>query len=195
MNHRRGLIAQIHQLLTIPRWGLADLLYTLLVIVITAGLVNRIDWAIKTPPLPPGWTVVAAPPISPVATDNMTEPPVTPTPITKKSVDDMVVASAEKYGKSDEDINRLRVTLHFHLFKESRYGAVKRCGDSGRACGPLQFWAETFTAYRRVMIAQGHAREIGSRLDLETAIDTTAWALANGRQLAWGPLKRGEIKL
>jgi hypothetical protein len=36
---------------------------------------------------------------------------------------------------------------------------------------------------------------MGSRLDMENAIDTAAWAIADGRETAWGPIARGEIKL
>src|SRR3990172_9113010 len=196
MKNRQSLIARIHQLTNTPRWGVGDLLYLCLVVIITISIANRIEWARSAPQLPPGWTIMAAPPVSPLGTGNTTtEPTVTPTPITQKSIDAMVAASAQKYGKSDDDVDRIKVTLHFLLYRESRYGKNKKCGDNSRACGPLQFWAETFSSYRQAMISQGHATEVGSRYDIETAIDTTAWALTSGKSLAWGPLLRREIKL
>src|SRR3989304_1525860 len=198
MKNRQSLIARIHRLTNTPRWGIGDLLYLCVVVLITLGIANRIAWAKSAPQLPPGWTIMAAPPVSPVGTGNTTtEPTASPTPITQKSIDAMiatqksidamVAASAQKYGKSDDDVDRIKVTLHFLLYRESRYGKNKKCGDNSRACGPLQFWAETFSSYRQAMISQGHATEVGSRYDIETAIDTTAWALTTGKSLAWGP--------
>src|SRR3990167_1517533 len=146
MKNRQSLIARIHQLTNTPRWGIGDLLYLCLVVIITISIANRIEWARSAPQLPPGWTIMAAPPVSPVGTGNTTtEPTASPTPITQKSIDAMiatqksidamVAASAQKYGKSDDDVDRIKVTLHFLLYRESRYGKNKKGGDRYNSLG------------------------------------------------------------
>jgi hypothetical protein len=115
----------------------------------------------------------------------------TPTP----DVDKLVDTYSKKYGKTRYEQNRIKVALHFLLLKEQNYGGSNNCGDSGKACGPLQFHEPTYIAYRNIMIKKGFVMEIGSRLDMENAIETTAWAISDGREIAWGPIARGEIKL
>lgn len=117
----------------------------------------------------------------------------TPTPTPK--IDDLVDTYSKKYGKTRYQANAIKVKLHFLLLKEQNYGGSNNCGDSGKACGPLQFHEPTYKAYRKIMIKNGFVTELGSRLDMEDAIETTAWAISDGRETAWGPIARGEIKL
>lgn len=63
-------------------------------------------------------------------------------------------------------------------------------GDGGKAGGPFQFHQPTWEGYRKEMIKAGVATEIGSRYDFKESSRTTAWAIANGRAKAWGPLAR-----
>ena len=42
------------------------------------------------------------------------------------------------------------------------------------------------------MLKKGLIKEIGSRYDLEQSIETTAWALLEGRGKEWGPILREE---
>ena len=75
---------------------------------------------------------------------------ITPTPTPK--VDDLVDTYSKKYGSTRYEQNRIKVALHFLLLREQNYGGSNACGDSGKACGPLQFHAPTYTAYRNIMI-------------------------------------------
>lgn len=63
-------------------------------------------------------------------------------------------------------------------------------GDGGRAGGSLQFHQGTWDGFRKIMIKQGHAKEIGSRYDMQEAIRTTVWAISDGRAKNWGPILR-----
>ncbi len=63
-------------------------------------------------------------------------------------------------------------------------------GDGGLAGGPYQFHQATWVRMRKQMIAQGVATEIGDRMDKNESTRTTAWAIANGRALEWGPILR-----
>lgn len=111
------------------------------------------------------------------------------------TVDEMVDKYADKYGKTQSYKNRTKALLHFLLYREAGYGSNKNCGDSGLACGPLQFHEPTYQGYRKIMIKEGHVDHVGSRLNMEDAIETCAWAVNDGREEAWGPYMRGEIKL
>ena len=113
----------------------------------------------------------------------------------KETVDTWVDKYANKYGTTPSQINRIKVLLHFLLLKEAGYGSNKNCGDSGLACGPLQFHEPTYKGFRKIMMQKGLVKEMGSRLDMENAIETTAWAISDGRENNWGPVLRGEIKL
>jgi hypothetical protein len=110
-------------------------------------------------------------------------------------VDDYVNKYADKFGKTTISRQQIKVKLHFLLYKESKYGVDTGCGDSGKACGPLQFHEATWYSYRQIMLDRGLIEEIGDRYNMEQAIETTAWAISDGRELAWGPIKRGEIDL
>ncbi|TVL99545.1 MAG: hypothetical protein CV087_17450 [Candidatus Brocadia sp. WS118] len=119
----------------------------------------------------------------------------TPTPTPTPKVDDLVDTYSKKYGKTPYKANRTKALLHFLLLREQNYGGSNNCGDSGKACGPLQFHAGTYQGYRKIMMDKGLVSDMGSRLDMEDAIETTAWAINDGRESAWGPVARGEIKL
>ena len=43
---------------------------------------------------------------------------------------------------------------------------------------------------RKQMIANGLATDISDPLNIKEATRTTAWAIANGRALEWGPILR-----
>lgn len=112
-----------------------------------------------------------------------------------ETLDGWVDEASEKFAKGPARQSIMKAKLHFLLSKESKHGNSEACGDSGLACGPMQFHQGTWLGYRKLMIKEGVADEIGDRLDMKQAIFTTAWAIADGRELAWGPLARGEIKL
>ena len=86
-----------------------------------------------------------------------------------------------------------RMIMHCLAHREAGHrgtGPDDPHGDGGRAGGGMQFHEATWNRMRKQMIAQGHAAEIGSRYDYKEAIRTTAWAIANGRALEWGPILR-----
>lgn len=115
----------------------------------------------------------------------------TPTP----DVDKLVDTYSKKYGVDTYKQNRTKAMIHFLLLKEQNYGGSDACGDGGKACGPLQYHEPTYIGYRKIMMRRGLVSEMGSRLDMKDAIETTAWAINNGRETAWGPILRGEINL
>lgn len=108
------------------------------------------------------------------------------------TVDELVDKYANKYGKTKFAVSRTKAMIHYLLLRESNYGATNKCGDSGLACGVLQYHLATYKAYRAIMIKRELTDHIGSRLNIEDAIETTAWAINDGREMAWGPLARGE---
>lgn len=111
---------------------------------------------------------------------------------TPSEADVLVGKYADKYGRTTGEKSRLRGVLHCLLNIESVHGNNNGHGDNGMAGGPLQFWEETYIGYRKLMIKEGLVTEIGSRYNLEDAIETTAWALVTGRGKAWGPILRWE---
>jgi hypothetical protein len=117
---------------------------------------------------------------------------VEPAPLT---VDEMVDKYSAKYGKTVWLKNRTKVMLHFLLLREQNYGGSNNCGDSGKACGPLQYHQPTYIGYRTIMMNKKLVDHMGTRLDMEDAIETTAWAINDKRETAWGPIARNEIKL
>lgn len=120
---------------------------------------------------------------------------VKPTPTPTPNVDYLIDKYSKKYGKTTYTQNRIKVLIHFSMIKESNYGNSNKCGDHGKACGPLQFHEPTYEGYRKIMMKQNLVTEMGTRMDMEDAIETMAWAVADGREGAWGPIARGEIKL
>lgn len=111
------------------------------------------------------------------------------------TTDEMVDFYANKYGKYPWEKLTIKVKLHYLLLRESAYGNSKNCGDGGLACGPLQFHESTYQSFRKIMMTKNLVKYIGSRFDLEDAIETTAWAISDGRENNWGPIARGEIKI
>lgn len=87
-------------------------------------------------------------------------------------------------------VSEVKMIMHCLLHRESGHGASDRCGDNGKACGPLQFHNPTWKAYRKIMVDRGEAVEIGDRHDMKMAIWTTVWAIKDGRAKAWGPILR-----
>jgi hypothetical protein len=106
----------------------------------------------------------------------------------RETIDQYIADSVEEFLPHYK--SEATMIMHCLAHRESRHGANKGCGDNGMACGPMQFWAETWVRMRKQMIAQGHAEEVGDRLDLKESVRTTAWAIANGRALEWGPILR-----
>jgi len=114
---------------------------------------------------------------------------------TPKTIDTLVDMYANRYGKTAWTKLRTKTILHYLLLREAAYGNTKTCGDSGLACGPLQFHDATYISFRQIMIERGLTTKIGSRWDMEDSIETAAWAINDGRENNWGPIARGEIKL
>ncbi len=80
--------------------------------------------------------------------------------------------------------------MHCLAHRENGHAANRNCGDSGKACGPFQFHQPTWEGYRKLMIKEGVATEMGDRYDKKESARTTAWAIAGGRETAWGPIAR-----
>ena len=142
--------------------------------------------------------------VSPTPVPTPKIPVVIPEPIIEKAqtiepvsieIDILVDKYAEKYTKSLNDKSIMKAKLQFLLSKEAKHGLSKNHGDGGKAGGPLQFHEPTYIGYRKLMMKKGLVDFIGSRYDYDNAIETTAWAIADGRGTAWGPLLRGEIDL
>jgi len=112
-----------------------------------------------------------------------------------QKIDRWVDIYAEKYGKSRYQINRLKALTHYLLLREQNYGGSTNCGDSGKACGPMQFHAGTYAKNREDMLKKGLAFDFGSRLDMENAIETAIYMFSIGQEKQWGPVLREEIKL
>ena len=114
--------------------------------------------------------------------------------VDKPDFDFWVNKYSRKYLTSERDIEYTKFKIRCLYWKESRNELDNDHGDNGMAGGPLQFWHDTYVAYRNIMIQRGHVEEVGSRYDLENAIETTVWAISDGRGNAWGPLLRNECK-
>lgn len=110
-------------------------------------------------------------------------------------IDQWVNKYAFAYAKNRWEGLRTKTLLHFLLLKEQGYGGSANCGDSGLACGPLQFHESTYRRFRGSMMRANVVKAWGSRLDMEDAIQTAAWAICVGREREWGPVLRGEIQL
>lgn len=114
---------------------------------------------------------------------------------TDQQIDRWVDKYATRYGKDRWFRNRTKALLHYLLLREQNYGGSDKCGDSGLSCGPLQFRVGTYADFRKEMMRKGLTKDMGSRLDMEDAIETAAWAINNGKEKHWGPVLREEIKL
>lgn len=112
-----------------------------------------------------------------------------------QKIDRWVDIYSEKYGKTRYEINRLKALTHYLLLREQNYGGSSNCGDSGKACGPMQFHAGTYTKNRNDMIKKGLAKKLGSRENMENAIETAIYMFSIGQEKQWGPVLREEIKL
>lgn len=110
-------------------------------------------------------------------------------------VDELVDIYSFRYGKTRYERNRIKALLHFLLLKEQNYGGSDSCGDHGLACGPLQYHQATYESFRKIMMKKGFVKTMGSRLNMKDAIETTAWAISDGREGNWGPVARKEIIL
>ena len=91
-------------------------------------------------------------------------------------------------GKS---VSLLRYQLACLAHKENGYHANNNCGDGGLACGMYQYHPETYTGFRKIMMSEGLTDHVGSRLNDQDAIQTTAYALTHGLENNWGPIARG----
>lgn len=78
--------------------------------------------------------------------------------------------------------------MHCLAHRENGHaGNLGARGDNGLAIGAFQFHESTWISYRKLMIKDNLATEIGDPLDVHEAVRTTAWAISTGRALAWGP--------
>lgn len=96
----------------------------------------------------------------------------------------------DKYFTSPAQQSEMRMIMHCLLNRETKHDLDKGHGDGGKAGGPLQFHQPTWEGYRKIMIERGLVDEVGSRYDQEQAIETTVWAIKDGRAKAWGPILR-----
>lgn len=138
-----------------------------------------------------GWTIVhtliPTPTVMPPGKD-------LPKEFSDYQIDAWVTFYANKFAKTPGKVNHTRQLLHCLLYREAGYGSNKGHGDNGKAGGALQFHNPTWDGYRKIMMKRGLITEIGSRYDMEQAIETTAWAINDGRALAWGPFLRKECE-
>jgi len=113
------------------------------------------------------------------------------TPLPEQEMDDMSAYISQAVNEFlPTHKSEALMIMHCLAHREAGHGASNAHGDNGKAGGPFQFWNETWNRMRGQMIAQGVANEIGSRYDKLESARTTAWALANGRALEWGPILR-----
>ena len=112
----------------------------------------------------------------------------------KENIDTWIDKYAKKYSKSKTQESRLKYQLHCLAYFETKHNAFKTCGDSQKACGLYQYHLNTWISFRKIMIKKGLIDEIGDRFNVKQAIETTAWALSDGRINNWGPAKRGKCQ-
>lgn len=123
------------------------------------------------------------------------EPTKPPEPDDIQKTDKWVGQYVDKYFTSHYGRSRIRATMQCLLAKESQHTfmtADDHHGDNGMAGGILQYWPATWTGFRKIMIERGLITEIGSRYNPEQAIETTVWALSDGRERNWGPINVGD---
>jgi len=120
--------------------------------------------------------------------------PVEAKELTIKWIPNMLESAVDTYSKSPEQkIDLLRV-MYCLIEKESDSGKNENCGDSGKACGILQFHAPTYEFYRKEMMTKGLVDTFGGRDSEWNSIETTVYAITQGHSKEWGPIKRGECK-
>lgn len=135
---------------------------------------------------------INAQPIHPLA-DVMEVEKIVPVDTPDENIDAWIREAAAKYQNTSFPESYLKYQLHCLANKESghRYDQHTRCGDNGKSCGLYQYRKATWTGFRTLMIGQGLATEIGSLWDDKLQVETTAWALSEGRHQNWGPWLRG----
>jgi hypothetical protein len=113
--------------------------------------------------------------------------------LTSSVQDKYIFTYATKFQRPDlgKTVSLLRYQLACLAHKENGFHANDNCGDSGQACGMYQFHQPTYVAFRKIMIAQGLTDHIGSRLNDQDAVETTAWAITHGHESDWGPMNLG----
>lgn len=113
-----------------------------------------------------------------------------------ENMDAWIREAAARYSNTKYPESYLKYQLHCLANKESghRYDDHTNCGDSGASCGLYQYKQPTWDGFRKIMIKKGLATEIGSLWDNKLQVETTAWALSEGRHRNWGPWVRGECR-
>ena len=114
--------------------------------------------------------------------------------VASENIDTYIDRYSRKYARNDDQYSYLKQLMHCLLHFESKHGIVKRDGDNGLAGGIAQFHQDTWVRMRKQMLKLGLIKEIGSRYDEEMAIQTTIWAVVNGRGKEWGPILRGSCQ-
>lgn len=102
--------------------------------------------------------------------------------------------AAHQFANRQYPESYLKYQLHCLANKESGHHGTNNCGDGGKSCGMYQYRTGTWEGFRKIMMKQGLATEIGSLWDDKLAIFTTAWALSDGRHQNWGPWLRGACR-
>jgi hypothetical protein len=107
-----------------------------------------------------------------------------------ENIDGWIGKYADKYATTKKPSSYLRYQLHCLANKESghRYDDHKKCGDGGLSCGIYQYREGTWKMFRNKMLKAGLITEIGTLWNNQQAVETTAWALANGYENHWGPI-------
>lgn len=167
-----------------PQWGGVRLL---LLTMATGAIINWLYTPLPEPISPLGEPVhameikiVEAPVVSPTAGMNQ---------------DALIDYYADKYTASEATKAHRKALLHCLYWKESRGGLDAHLkGDNGKAGGPFQFHEPTYASMRRKMIEAGLVSHLGTRYDFEDAVETTSWAISQGRQNEWGPILRGDCQ-
>ncbi len=116
----------------------------------------------------------------------------TPQPVQAIAPDDMSIFISQAVQEFlPKHKSEALMLMHCLAHRENGHaGNPNGFGDGGLAGGPYQFHQATWLRMRKQMIAQGVATEIGDRMDKNESTRTTAWAIANGRALEWGPILR-----
>lgn len=131
--------------------------------------------------------------LSPTPTPTLTPPPtpvITDAPHKIGEVEDssetksMYIEDAVNEFLPDHKSESLMI-MHCLAHRESGHGASNAHGDNGLAGGPFQFHEATWTRMRKQM-----GEPLSTRYDFKESARTTAWAIANGRALEWGPILR-----
>ena len=141
----------------------------------------------------PGWVAAYAAPLSPqkqgvVATVEVD--------YIDENIDGWIRYYSARFANSKKPESYLKYQLHCLANKESghRHDNHKKCGDGGKSCVLFQYREATWNGFRKIMMKQGLVSEIGSLWDDKKQVETTAWALADGRDMNWGPITRGDCK-